>query len=281
MDFTQHLNHFKVSRGAPAALAGFFHELLRFKRAIRQVHRSCFIVLLSAAWLRACNFSAPLSCSMVELEDPVVEVDEDDEDNDEESVASREGLEWQCVLIKELRKGQQPKVECLFCEKPFTGGATRIRAHILGGQKRGGVSKCLQVQKKNPEVYEAVLALQNSKKMEKDEKLKKRKLFDLSKSIAASANLKAKDKVLQSTLPKSFQKQEVGSIDGAWATCFFANGLSFRLADDPYFLDVVAKTAAFGLQYKPPSAFRMAHCLLESSVTALASDLQVTSYFSE
>lgn len=55
-------------------------------------------------------------------------------------MADDKGLEWEQVEVLE-GKGSQRRVKCLHCLFTFTGGATRIRCHLLA-EKGGGVQAC-------------------------------------------------------------------------------------------------------------------------------------------
>ena len=49
------------------------------------------------------------------------------------------------VVTEEVKEGQkgEPEVQCIFCNRDlFIGGATRIRAHVLGNKPGLGVAAC-------------------------------------------------------------------------------------------------------------------------------------------
>lgn len=189
-------------------------------------------------------------------------------------VPSREGPEWKHVIVVETKAKQQPKVQCLYCDKVFTGGATRIRAHILGDRPAVGVAKCAQVQDLARDAYVAMKKLQADKDAAVEEKAKRRKLYDLSQSMASASNF-ASGSGSQSTIPGRFKIMSADGVDQAWAQAFYANGVPFALADDAVFIDAVKKTAGQSSAYKPPSAWRLSNGLLDSAMEAMTSDLQV------
>jgi hypothetical protein len=59
--------------------------------------------------------------------------------------------------------------------------------------------------------------------------------------------------------------------DQAIATCIFANGLPFRLVEDPFFKDMVTAVAGTNYGYKPPTRQRLSQKggLLEQTVKTL------------
>eukprot|EP00245_Coleochaete_scutata_P006143 TRINITY_DN2031_c0_g2_i2.p1 TRINITY_DN2031_c0_g2~~TRINITY_DN2031_c0_g2_i2.p1 ORF type:complete len:108 (-),score=8.07 TRINITY_DN2031_c0_g2_i2:195-518(-) len=61
----------------------------------------------------------------------------------EDLQVNRDGVEWRHVAIVSCLPGNQPKVECLYCNKQFHGGGTRIRAHIIGNRPAVGVANVL------------------------------------------------------------------------------------------------------------------------------------------
>lgn len=186
---------------------------------------------------------------------------------------TKEGPEWKHVVIKELRKMQQPKVTCIYCNKDFCGGATRIRAHILGDKPAVGVAACHVVRRTHPAVVVEMRKLQKEKDDMADQKLKRKKLWDLSKSMAAEGNQR---QLRQNNLPRAFQAMESEGVDDAWAKCFYANGLPFRLSEDVYFKDAIKATLLHAqTTYVPPSCWKLSHSLLDNAVGSLSRDLQV------
>lgn len=186
----------------------------------------------------------------------------------------REGPEWRHVVVREVRRLQQPKVCCIYCNKEYVGGATRIRAHLIGRVPSGGVAVCQIARQSHPEVVLEMKQLQAEKDAHNAEKLKRRKLYDLSKTLADSS--KQKRTVRQCTLPRAFQALEIGLVDEAWAKCFYANGLPFRLSEDKYFKDALKATLQHAQQaYVPPTRWKLGHSLLDSAVASLSADLQV------
>ena len=91
----------------------------------------------------------------------------------EPALLTKKGPEWKYVVVlnqpgdeKGTAKGA-PNLECLHCETKFRGGASRIRAHLLGGP---GIAKCKDVQP------EAVTALAQQHAAKELEGAKKRKI---------------------------------------------------------------------------------------------------------
>lgn len=188
----------------------------------------------------------------------------------------REGPEWKHVVVKELKKNQQPRVKCLYCDKVFSGGATRIRAHLLGDKPAMGVAKCLRVQDISMEAFNEMKNLQAEKDSSNEEKAKRRKLTELSRSLINPRS--SSDS--QSNLPARFKIMEAENVDKVWATAFYANGIPFHLSEDPHFQEAVKITAQqAAISYKPPSAWRLSHALLDGAVTNMDAELQVDFIF--
>jgi hypothetical protein len=68
-------------------------------------------------------------------------------------------------------------------------------------------------------------------KEKKEKEFKKRKVEQLDKL----SNGEAVNPKKQNTLKAAFSKQDCSKVDQLWGRAFYANGLSFRLANDPHF----------------------------------------------
>jgi hypothetical protein len=91
-------------------------------------------------------------------------------------------------------------------------------------------------------------------KEKKEKEFKKRKVEQLDK-LSSGEVVKPKK---QSTLKAAFSEQDCSKVDQLWGQAFYANGLSFHLANDPHFKATVAATASFGESYPgPPSVDRL------------------------
>ena len=87
--------------------------------------------------------------------------------------------EWDYVVVtKEVGAGEkgEPMVQCIFCTRdPFKGGATRIRAHLVGDRPGLGVSACKPTEE-NAEAHAAAVAvLQAIQESAAQAQLRKRK----------------------------------------------------------------------------------------------------------
>jgi len=97
-------------------------------------------------------------------------------------------------------------------------------------------------------------------KEKKEKEFKKRKVEQLDKL----SNGEAVNPKKQSTLKAAFSKQDCSKVNQLWGRAFYANGLSFRLANDPHFKAAVAATTSFGDSYPgPPSMERLRTTILE------------------
>ncbi len=115
------------------------------------------------------------------------------------------GPEWGNTEIIETFKTGDPRCKCVHCNKEFRGGASRIRAHLLG-TKGVGVAACTACPQ---EVTDQFTALESAKM---EESAKKRKVETLD-SLTAQRPFAAEQ---QATIPEQraripWQQSEDGS----------------------------------------------------------------------
>jgi len=70
------------------------------------------------------------------------------------------GPEWNHVTVVDdgaIKGAAYASMKCLYCEKTFTGGVNRIRAHLTGGST--SISKCENAPDEPDEVVVAMKAL--------------------------------------------------------------------------------------------------------------------------
>lgn len=123
------------------------------------------------------------------------------------------------------------------------------------------------------DAYDEMRAVQAQKDALAQDKMKKRKLTELSRSMAVVRQSSSDN---QTNIRGRFRLMEVENVDRAWATAFYANGLPFHLSQDPLFQEAVKITAEQASSaYRPPSAWKLSHTLLDGAVTTMDADLQV------
>jgi hypothetical protein len=183
----------------------------------------------------------------------------------------RDGLEWKHVsIVREGASQNQPLVECYYCQKQFHGGATRIRAHVLGDRPAVGVSKCLSP---SPAAFGELHHFQSQKDEAASKKRKVEQLNRLDRREQLSENVGK-----QSTIGMQFRSCDKSTVDAAWARAMYSKGLPFHLIDDPQFKEAVKLTAAFGPSYSLPSAYRVSHKLLDAEVESVTKELNVSKH---
>eukprot|EP00245_Coleochaete_scutata_P016392 TRINITY_DN7629_c0_g3_i1.p1 TRINITY_DN7629_c0_g3~~TRINITY_DN7629_c0_g3_i1.p1 ORF type:complete len:196 (-),score=25.48 TRINITY_DN7629_c0_g3_i1:182-769(-) len=155
-------------------------------------------------------------------------------EGDEALTFARDGIEWRHVIVKDAKPGNQPKVECLYCFKTFFGGATRIRAHIIGDRPNRGVSKCPSP---SPMAYGELSRVQSEKY---EASAKRQKIAKL--NAMDRLNLANKLGGKQSTLSLRFRSANKEIVDAAWAHAFYGKGLPFSVADDKLFKEAIRLT---------------------------------------
>lgn len=175
------------------------------------------------------------------------------------------GAEWQhVIIIEESQNLTGSKLRCIYCDKEFKGGVTRIRGHILGDTKLG-IAKCAKV----PEVVTALFKDEENKRDEAE--AKKRKFAALSKLSSDSTQSTNKQLKLTSMIAST----EKVDADRALARMFYANGLPFALAESKYFKEAIAAVARSGASYKPPGRAAISTTLLQAEVADIDQKLAV------
>ncbi len=184
--------------------------------------------------------------------------------------AGERAYEWDLVSIVEDRgRNKDPRVNCSYCGKDYTGGVTRIRAHILGNKSQLGVAKC---QGEVP--AEVVDRLKLAEEAKEREAQRKRRREQLQRAASgAQSTLSASKSGTQSSIQAAFARADKSEVDAAVARCFYANGIPFNVARNPFFKDAVAAIAAAGPGYKPPSSETLRTTLLEREKESLSKDI--------
>lgn len=227
----------------------------------------------------------------VDLDDPVDEEQADQWELDSATPTEKEeGVEWKYVQVLERgERRNQPKVQCIFCDKVFHGGATRIRAHILGDKPAIGVASCprmiaaLNTPIPDPDdddkrdAYSLLKAIQSQKDDIAFARMKKRKQIQLgqaldSKQVAAANGQRT---MRQATVAAQFRHDNKEQLDSLWATFFYACGVPFRVTEDPTFLEAVTATAKFGMAYATPTRYRLSSSLLDKACAGIEFEIQV------
>lgn len=140
------------------------------------------------------------------------------------------------AFLVKLQKGAVEK-KCNYCNLPYNGSYSRVRAHLLG---RGGqgVKICTAIDessRKNFEILDAEGVSHKRKRKCVDEKSGER-------NTTSQPNIRS--------VPKTIPKEEV---DSSIARFFVSNYLDFDLIESPHFHDFCNAIVAFGSGFEFPS----------------------------
>lgn len=174
-------------------------------------------------------------------------------------------------MIREIETGD-PEVRCIFCDHVFRGGATRIRAHILGNNPSLGVTAC-KATEEHAEAHKAaaaaLVAIQNTAEQAQFRKRKASKLESHASSTAAASSSGR-----QSTIPESVQKMDRAGTDRAVAAMWYANGLAFNVARNAYTRAAFKAVHEAGPGYTLPTSEALRTSLLDSAFSHIQTMLQ-------
>ena len=171
------------------------------------------------------------------------------------------GEEWKYVIIlNENDNATLSQISCIYCDKRFVGGISRIRGHLLADVK-SGISKCSKVP------YEVQQALEKQQSIRLEEEAKKRRHSALDRATKAESI--ASDAKKQILLPSMFQNARKDDADKAIARLFYASGIPFAIADSPYFKDAITAVAKCDAHYKAPNRRKISSTMLTDEVDAV------------
>jgi hypothetical protein len=186
---------------------------------------------------------------------------------------TQRAFEWDlCTILEDRGTRKEPRVRCSYCEKEYTGGVTRIRAHVLGNKPGLGVGKCAgTVQAVPPEVTQRLQKFEDEKELAEQ---KKRRREQLQRAASgAQTNLEASSSGQQSTIHSAFNRADKSEVDRKVAQFFYANGIPFNVARNPFWKEAVEAIASAGKRYTPPASEQLRTNLLEKEVEALRLDM--------
>ena len=174
------------------------------------------------------------------------------------------GPEWvHVVILSENDKNAAfSKLKCIYCEREYTGGVCRIRAH-LNGSGDIHIKACQNV----PD--DVMQKFQEDKNERAKQEILKRKREALDAATKVKIVSKTHDSQAhastskQGTLPGMFQLGSKQFADAALARCFYANGIPFVVAESKYFKEMLEAVIRCGPGYRPPSRSALANKLLE------------------
>lgn len=151
------------------------------------------------------------------------------------------GREWTHVAVIDKDEGSNPnaKVQCLYCDKQFFGGAARIRSHFWGENLS---SKCKSV----PDIVSQEFLSDDKERQERNIKKRKAEALDKATSSSSRPNAGESKAFIQQTIQSCVRKGSKLDADRAVARAFYANGIPFNILDNKYFKEAVTAIAACG-----------------------------------
>jgi len=146
------------------------------------------------------------------------------------------GPEWNHVIVIDDRSTKGTAyvtMQCLYCDKTYSGGVNHIRAHVVGGDT--SISKC---DKAPQEAVDAMKAINKEKAVRDREKKKRDELDKLTKSkgagTAGNQSQSCQKPLTQTSIVASFQATAKAEADAAVAKFFYANGIPFSNVESKY-----------------------------------------------
>ncbi len=179
------------------------------------------------------------------------------------------GPEWNHVVVLDSggEKGiAYAAMKCLYCDKAYSGGVKRIRAHLTGGDT--SITKC---DKAPDEIVEAMKSVSTEKEKSDKQKKIKAQLDKLTQKPELSAGHKP---LTQTTIVASMKSGFKEEADRAVAKLFYATGIPFSVVENKYFKDALQAVAKCGPGYKPPRRADISGKLLKETVTAVDDQLR-------
>jgi len=173
--------------------------------------------------------------------------------------------EWDHVHILQNDR-KDPRVQCKYCNHVFTGGVTRIRAH-LAKQLKAGVRICDKVKPQVCMHYQARLK-EATEKSSKNLELKEQRLVLASATAAPVATCNG-------SIPAMFAKKNTEQVDAAVARFFYGNAIAFNVAESCTFRAMVEAISSYGSGYRPPAPTQLRTTLLDKAKEEVDDKLQV------
>ena len=173
------------------------------------------------------------------------------------------GPEWNHVTIVDDAGGKGSAfvtMQCLYCEKTYSGGVNRIRAHLVGGDT--SISKC---DKAPEEVVDALSAITREKTQRDREKKKRNELDKLTKGTGSDVKQTQKS-LAQTSIVAALNSNCKVEADTAVAKFFYASGIPFSVVESKHLKEAFSAAAKCGPSYKPPSRAALSGKLLDQAV---------------
>lgn len=164
----------------------------------------------------------------------------------------REGIEWESVTVlnENPLNSKNPRLQCNSCGHEFSGGASRIKGHILQ-TKNSGVSPCT---KPVASLVTALKQIDSQKEREEAVKQGQKRAAEYS-AISSSGSRDSK----QCSIEDCRSTQCKADLDMLVSKFFFANGIAFNVARSPEWRDLVAGLSKGSYKAPGSEALRTTH----------------------
>jgi Protein of unknown function (DUF 659)/hAT family C-terminal dimerisation region len=188
---------------------------------------------------------------------------------------------------------------CQYCDKDYTGTATRVRGH-LGHLKGKGIGPCKYVPNEVKEEMQNLESTYSSNSIKKqtlnrldrvtqdtlddgagpsenyEEVQHPSETQEVLESIAEeSSGFPPSKKLKQQKITDALKRQDKTGLDKLWARAFYSGGISFNFANNPYFQEAVSQTALNNGVYKNPRRKALAGDMLIQERRLVEKDLDV------
>lgn len=159
------------------------------------------------------------------------------------------GTEWEHVEVVEKYGNSEALVKCVYCDRQWKGGATRIRSHIIG-KKGVGVAACDSAP---AEVVELFTLAEQQKEGQAAKRQRVRDAESTLGATSANSSQAGPSRLRQATISESLDSNSKAQVDAEVARMFYKNGLPFKLAKDSQFKAAIGAVSKYGPGYAPPS----------------------------
>lgn len=171
------------------------------------------------------------------------------------------------------QKAGVTRMQCIYCDKSFAGGVSRIRAHLLG---TSAMIKCSKVP---PEVIDSITK-ENEKRAEVNLLWTAKRAIDKVTKVTMPAHVSdgpqpgsSQQSLTQVTIQHSFNATSKQLADAAVARLFYGCGIPFAVVEAQYFKDALIAVTKCGAGYKPPSRVAISTTLLDNEVCSTEAKL--------
>lgn len=174
--------------------------------------------------------------------------------------SQRVGVEWSGVTVVGNAEANTPKVCCKYCNKTFSGGATRIREHFLG---TGKVEVCPCETEEYCEFKDKLQGKHEGLTLQKRRREAIAAVNEAAGVTSPEISVPAK-RAKQRSIESSLAVGKSEELDDAIAELFYGCNISHAIVCSPLFKRVIQLAKSAPAEYKPPHRHRLGNDLLFS-----------------